>query len=270
MVHHPRADAVVLAILTLPLLLTPLGGCDFAGSGDGAGHPAAAAGGAGGNRTTPGGGGAAGKGSGGAVPGGSTTTGGAGGGPADAATDGSSPPDPPAVPDAAADAVPVPIDAAPAVYPPGPYGFRVGNVVANVTLTERNGQAVTLADLRDRPGVRVILWSSGAEWCPACRGEVRKLKMLQAGRGPDGLLVLESLHQSADFRPADVNTLLRWDRMFQVNYLLTVEKSPPYDARVNNPVVLAINARTMKILSRETHAEGDVVAAVEAALAASR
>jgi hypothetical protein len=185
---------------------------------------------------------------------------------ADGAATGADVPPPVSSPDApAADTAP-----SESPYPPGPYGFKVGNVMANVALTDRAGATVTLQQLRTQPGVRVLLWSSGAEWCPACKGEVRKLKSLHDQKSAQGLLILESLHQSFDFKPANAAALTRWDQMFQVNYLLTFEKSPPYEPRVNNPVVWLMDARSMKILSRETHAEGDVVAAVNAALAATK
>lgn len=158
-------------------------------------------------------------------------------------------------------------DAAVATYPPGPYGFRVGEVMANLSFTGRDGRPLTLGDLRDRPGVRLLLWSSGAEWCSVCRGDVPTLKMVQASKGPDGLIVLETLHQSSDFTPSNLETLRRWDNAYKVNYTLAVEKSPPYEPRSGNPVVWIMNARTMKILTREQYTASDVVAAVNAAFA---
>lgn len=176
-----------------------------------------------------------------------------------------------ATPDASVPDGSSPVDGASSnAYPAGPYGFKVGEVIPDVAFTDRSGSPVSLGELRGRPGVRVLLWSSGAEWCTVCKGEVPKLEMLQEQKSGEGLLIFESLHESFDRRPADQNTLARWDQMFDVNYLLLFEKSPPHEPRVNNPVVWAINARTMKILSRENYTQMDVVAAVNAALAASR
>jgi hypothetical protein len=154
-------------------------------------------------------------------------------------------------------------------YPAGPYAFWAGATMPNLAFTDRNGQTVTLAELRTRPGVRVLLWSSGAEWCGVCKGDVPNLERLHDQSSGYGLLILESLYESFDSRPADPNTLARWDQMFAVNYLLGVEPSPPYQQRVSNPLVWTIQARTMRILSRESGSQVDVAAAARAALAAS-
>lgn len=222
-----------------------IGSAGSAGSGQGAGG----AGGAGGGR-------------GGAI----TDAGSGAGGGAGASRDGSAPGAQPQDAAGARDGAGAPA----AAYPAGPYGFRVGEVMGNHTFTNRDGKALSLGELRERPGVKAILWSSGAEWCTACRGEVRKLKELFTSKGPEGLVILETLHESSNRTAANLDTLKRWEAMFNgIPYLLAVEKSPPYANHANlNPYVWIMNPRTMKILSLETHAEGDVVAAVNAALRA--
>jgi hypothetical protein len=264
--------------LALSLTLVLVAGCDFAGSRPPA-EPAPPATGTGGTPRATGAGGNAATASGGATGTGGATPAGSAGTPATAAggapgtvdapvtsPDGTAQPPPEA--GAPADSAPETAPAAP--YPAGPYGFRVGNVMANLSLTDRQGGAVTLQDLRMRPGARILLWSSGAEWCPACKGETRSLKMLQQQKAAQGLVIVESLHQSFDFKPANAATLMRWANAYQTNYLLTWEKSPPHEPRSNNPVVWVMDARTMKIVAREMHAEGDIVAAVNAALAAAQ
>lgn len=153
-------------------------------------------------------------------------------------------------------------------FPAGPYGLKVGETMADHAFVDRDGKPISLSDLRSRAGTKVILWSSGAEWCSVCKGEVRKLKELHITKARDGLVVFESLHESANRTPANLDTLKRWDTLFGgISYALAVEKSPPYANHANtNPYVWIINAHTMKILSLETYAQGDVYAAVNAAL----
>jgi hypothetical protein len=142
--------------------------------------------------------------------------------------------------------------------------------VADLEFRDRAGARVTLSDLRARPGARVLLWSSGAEWCTVCRSKVPLLKSLQSTRGPRGLVVMESLHQSRDSRPADAATLDRWQQAYTPNYTLLIERSPPHEARDGNPLVFVIDARTMKIAFRESYSgTGTLEAQVDAALAAA-
>jgi hypothetical protein len=185
---------------------------------------------------------------------------------ASAVSDVSTPPDGPLVPDAA----PPALDAPPAsAYPAGPYGFAVGNTMLNASFSAADGAIVTLAELRALAGTKVIVWSSGAEWCPVCRSKVPALKRLQTDKGPQGVVVIESLHQSSNFTPANAATVDRWNRQYQVNYRLVVEKSPPYAQQTQNPLIWVIDAATMKIRAREQYSSADVGPEVDAALAAA-
>jgi hypothetical protein len=163
-----------------------------------------------------------------------------------------------------------PPDSAPAsAYPAGPYGLAVGNTMLDASFTERDGASISLGDLRALPGTKVIVWSSGAEWCSVCRSKVPALKQLQATKGPTGVVVIESLHQSSNFTPANAATIERWNQQYQVNYRLVVENSPPYARQTQNPVIWVIDAATMKIRAREQYSSADVGPEVDAALAAA-
>lgn len=152
-------------------------------------------------------------------------------------------------------------------YPSGPYGFGVGDTVLDAELTDEEGAPVRLSDLRARAGVKVILWSSGAEWCGVCRIQAAKLQRLHTNRANEGLLVVESLHQSIDGSPANAATLGRWRADVGASYLLLAEKDPNYANHTSNPLELVIDARTMKIRYRQLHVTSDLDTQVDAALA---
>jgi len=58
-------------------------------------------------------------------------------------------------------------------YPAGPYGFAIGNTVANAEFKDGNGKVVKLSEMRMKPGAKVTLHKEYS---------------------PNGLLVFESLH----------------------------------------------------------------------------
>lgn len=152
-------------------------------------------------------------------------------------------------------------------YPAGPYGFGVGDTVLDAELMDEDGAPVRLSDLRARAGVKVILWSSGAEWCGVCRIQASKLQTLHTTRADQGLLVVESLYQSIDGSPANAATLERWRADLGISYPLLAEKEPNYANHTSNPLELVIDARTMKIRYRQLHVTSDLDVHVDAALA---
>ncbi len=247
------------------------GGCDFSSTGgsgqmlDGPASPDGSLG-AGADAASPGSGG-----DGGAVPASDAPGTGMDGASGQPEASGGSPEAGAAPPDAAA---PGPDAASPdtgvSAFPPGPYGLKVNDIMGDLSFTREDGRRITFGELRADPKTKVILWSSGAEWCTVCRGEVPTLKQIHASKATRGVVILSSLHQSQNTSPADAQTLKRWDNMFQVPYLLAVEKSPPYNApQDRNPVVSVIDAETMKIWSREVYGTTGLDATVEAALKAS-
>jgi thiol-disulfide isomerase/thioredoxin len=151
-------------------------------------------------------------------------------------------------------------------YPAGPYGFAIGSTVADAEFKDGNGKVVKLSELRAKPGVKVIVWSSGAEWCSICRIQAPKLEALHKTHTPDGLLVFESLHESSDRSPATAETVSRWLADLKVTYPVYVEKSPNYAGHNDNPLELIIDAATMKIRYRQQHTSSDLDAQIKSAL----
>lgn len=153
-----------------------------------------------------------------------------------------------------------------ASYPAGPYGFAVGNVVADLAFTDALGNPKRLSDLRSQPGVKVILWSSGAEWCSFCSLAAPKLQKLHETRKAEGLAVVESLHQASNGSQADAATLGRWSGRHSITYPLWVEQTPPHSGHTQNPDELIIDAKTMKIRFRQQHTTSDLDAQIDDAL----
>jgi len=158
---------------------------------------------------------------------------------------------------------------APADYPAGPYGLLVGNVVDNLAFKDADGKDVDFASLRAQPGVKVILWKSGTEWCSVCKQQVPKLKSLVDTFDGRGLAIVETLHQDKDFNASDAQTLARWESAFSPNFPVWIEKSPPYESRGQNPIQFVIDAKTMVVRSRGNGSSLDAEAEINAALSAA-
>jgi len=151
-------------------------------------------------------------------------------------------------------------------YPAGPYGFAIGSTVADLAFTDGAGNPVKLSTLRSKPGVKVIVWSSGAEWCTICKIQAPKLEKLHKTLASEGLFVFESLHQSSNGSPATVETTSRWVEAFKVTYPVYVEKSPNHAGHNDNPLELVIDAATMKVRYRQQHTSSDLDSQVKSAL----
>lgn len=150
--------------------------------------------------------------------------------------------DAPATPDAG--------PAPPPAYPPGPYGLSVGETAPDLSFTREDGGAVTLADLRRDPSVRMILWSSGAPWCAGCVFEVPKLKSVHARYADAGVLVFETLFENTSYGPATPADVSYWRASHRIDHALGVEPTPPYHDVLRDPppYTWMIDAETMEVL----------------------
>lgn len=153
-------------------------------------------------------------------------------------------------------------------YPPGPYGYGVGAVIANmefvgwhdpvaanydVNLLER----VSLGDFYDPTGTttELIVINAAAVWCSVCKAEMRD--MLKSGTYEEfrarKTQVLGTLFEDSAGDPATPNDLYIWGSSSSraIAFPLVLDpalKMGRYFTSDATPLNLVIDARTMTII----------------------
>jgi hypothetical protein len=180
-------------------------------------------------------------------------------------------PDPAAQVDAGMEPPPPPPPPPPPMaspYPAGPYGFRRGNTMRDISFTEADGTEVSMGSLRADLGVKVIVWISSVEWCGSCRDAVSDLNSINSRYGSDGLAMIESLYQDYDYNSANASTVRRWDEDLSPNYPTLVEPEPPYTNHAN-PAIWVIDAETMEIVDYSEGLDYGLESTVESVISRS-
>lgn len=136
------------------------------------------------------------------------------------------------------------------VYPQGPYGTSVDDVIADLEFTTADGDALRFSDIRADESARLLLISTASEWCTACREEQPLLRELHDQHADDGLVVLVSVFEDAQFRPADVTIADAWRDQYGLNFPVVADPefqlSAYYDETLT-PMNMLVDIDTMRI-----------------------
>lgn len=108
-------------------------------------------------------------------------------------------------------------------YPPGPYGTSEGERLRNIEFTDEQGVALSLAQIYRDPDARVLLISTSAEWCSACREEQPLLQSLYNEYRNDGFRVLVTIFEDANFLPADTQDVLEWRELYDLSFFTVLD-----------------------------------------------
>jgi peroxiredoxin len=93
-------------------------------------------------------------------------------------------------------------------------GSRVGQKAVNFTLSDQNGEEVSLHDFAGK----VILLDLSAAWCGPCRAEAKDAGPLYKNLKEKGLIVLTVLVENADGNPPTIADLREWAGVFELEF----------------------------------------------------
>jgi thiol-disulfide isomerase/thioredoxin len=134
------------------------------------------------------------------------------------------------------------------VYPEGPYGAEIDDVIANLEFTTADGDSLSFADLRGDVEARLLLVSTAAEWCTACREEQPLLQSLADDHA--GLVVMVSVFEDSDYTPAGIDEAALWRDQYELNFPVVADPdfvlSAYYDETLT-PMNMLVDLDTMKI-----------------------
>ncbi|RYE94927.1 MAG: redoxin domain-containing protein [Myxococcales bacterium] len=153
------------------------------------------------------------------------------------------------------------------VYPAGPYGLAVGDVIRNLSFQGlENPKAVdyktdqtakiSFSDYYNPDGdltkPRVLVVTGAARWCAPCKDEASKSMGYYKYWSPKGAEFLSAVIDNEEYGPADFNDLSLWADAYNLEYPVTIDPSPPqlgaYFGADAVPFNMVIDLKTMKIL----------------------
>ncbi len=141
-------------------------------------------------------------------------------------------------------------------YPAGPYGTAVGSIAANHSFFNPATKAdISYGELRAAGEKKLLLVTSGAGWCSACKQEAVELKAKYDEYGPQGLEIWSTLFQDFVGDPADEGFWNVWKGQLTPNYPLLLDVDFVLGAYFNPdsaPMNMLIDLETMEILFLQT------------------
>ena len=141
-------------------------------------------------------------------------------------------------------------------YPEGPYGSDQGSVITNHKLITPDGGDFFLgADIRENTDNKLLLISSGAPWCLACKEEQPKLEELYNEYHSQGLEILEVIFQDIDTNPGTAEDAQEWIEEFEVSFPVVADGEAQFDQYQDPslaPLLMLIELDTMSILQKSS------------------
>jgi hypothetical protein len=168
--------------------------------------------------------------------------------------------------------------APPLDYPTGPYGKKVGSVIANLRWDGyRDGTGawttISLLDYYDPDGsrgIRAIKIAAAALWCGVCKGEAGPMTKTYPGQKARGARYITALFQDASHAASSKASVDSWVSTYKCNYDVVNDPSKTVFGGISGTLTLPYNVivdpRTMKIVGIIQGGGPDVDTAVDALL----
>lgn len=111
-------------------------------------------------------------------------------------------------------------------YAPPPYGVVANTTIKNHSFYDpKSNSVVKLSSLYQHPEKKVLVISSAAEWCSACKSEAWALKSFYDTYSPKGAEIWYLLFEDKDGLPVDVPSWQRWMNQINPNYPTYMDSS---------------------------------------------
>ena len=137
-------------------------------------------------------------------------------------------------------------------YPPGPYGTDEGATLLNLAMTTTAGETFSFsADVFADPQVRLVLVSTGAGWCTACREEQPALEALYQTHAQDGLLVIAAIFEDDVSAPVTPAFARGWQEQYGLSFPVLIDEFNDFAAFYDPglaPMNMFVDGETMQII----------------------
>jgi peroxiredoxin len=136
-------------------------------------------------------------------------------------------------------------------YPAGPYGTGQGDTITDLSFVRPDDSPFALSDLFADTQNRLLLVSTAAEWCTACREEQGALESLYQEHGAAGLAVLVAVFEDANFQPATSAIAGKWREDYGLTFDVVADPSfqfADYYDETLTPMNMIVDLDTMEIV----------------------
>ncbi len=180
-----------------------------------------------------------------------------------------------------------PADAAtcdPAQYPCGPYGYAVGSVIGDLTVTGRrdlngNGsvlddpiQPISLSDYFRDKKTKVLFISLGTVWCGPCATEQPSLVQLYESykTAGQGVAFLQAILQDGHMMPSTQTDVDAWSQTYSIPFDMAYDPKnelAPYYNPTAFPEQLVLRTSDMTLVYQHTSTSTDLKSVIDGVLA---
>ena len=146
-------------------------------------------------------------------------------------------------------------------YPAGPFGTSEGTLIADHSFSTTENAPVSMRSWRSDASKTLLLVSTGAGWCSACREEQPKLVDLHNKYKDQGLVVTVAIFEDGNSNPATQQVAQSWKEQYSLPFDVVLDPSTAaspggqfgayYDASLA-PMNMIVDLRSMEILKVAT------------------
>jgi hypothetical protein len=143
----------------------------------------------------------------------------------------------------------------PGDYPAGPYGILEGDVIDNLHFRDIDGNLLTLADIYNDHGVKLLWIYATAGWCTVCSIESPRLVGIWNTYNPEGLQILGVVFENnTPGAPANVAFASSYAGRYHWPFPGVADEPfvmGPYFDKAATPMNMLVDLTTMEILDIE-------------------
>lgn len=158
------------------------------------------------------------------------------------------------------------VDAAPReAYPSSGYGLSEGDTLTNLKFNNTDNEELDLSSIYLNSENKLLLITTTAGWCTACREEGPKLKEIYENWHDKGLEILMAVFEDADYSPASVEYAADWKNRFGFPFIVVADTENQFSAYYPpdaTPMNMFVDVNTMQIISIKTGWDESLINAV--------
>ncbi len=142
-----------------------------------------------------------------------------------------------------------------AVYPAGPYGGNVQQILPDLTFTAGDGSAVSFSSIRSDASKQYLFINTAAFWCGACIEEQPEVAAIHNDFSDRGLVTLVTVFEDASAEPATPEDAARWESNYNLPFPVVADTDASlgafYDTALT-PLNMLVELSTMTVVYRST------------------